>query len=46
MEQSVLKKLARELSDYGADIISGLAIGVDAISHEASLLGKERLLVF
>ncbi|RHQ99730.1 DNA-protecting protein DprA [Peptoclostridium sp. AF21-18] len=34
------KKLARELSDYGADIISGLAIGVDAISHEASLLGK------
>lgn len=34
------KKLARDLSDYGADIISGLAIGVDAISHEASLLGK------
>lgn len=34
------KKLARELSEYGADIISGLAIGVDAISHEASFLGK------
>lgn len=34
------KKISRELSEYGADIISGLAIGIDAISHEASLNGK------
>ena len=34
------KKIARELSSYGVDIISGLAIGIDAISHEATFLGS------
>lgn len=34
------KKIAKEISEYGIDIISGLAIGIDAIGHEASFCGK------
>ncbi|WP_300280004.1 DNA-processing protein DprA [Peptacetobacter sp.] len=34
------KKITRELSEYGINIISGLAIGIDAISHETALLGN------
>lgn len=34
------KKITKQLSEYGVDIISGLAIGIDAISHETSLLGN------
>ncbi len=36
------KKIAKELSDYGIPIISGLASGIDKISHESSLDNNNR----
>lgn len=34
------KSIARELSESGAVVVSGLALGIDAMSHEGALLGK------
>ena len=36
------KKIARELSNYNIPIISGLASGIDKISHESSLENNNR----
>lgn len=33
----VCEKLVRDLSDYGVDIISGLALGIDKIAHQTAL---------
>lgn len=35
--EKVTRKLARELAEQGIVIISGLALGVDALAHEAAL---------
>ena len=40
------KKLARELSDNGWVVISGLAEGCDALAHEGALAGKSQTWAF
>ncbi|MCK9438724.1 MAG: DNA-processing protein DprA [Patescibacteria group bacterium] len=38
--QRVVKNIITELSDSGLNIISGLAIGIDSLAHEESLLNN------
>ncbi|MBF1269189.1 MAG: DNA-processing protein DprA, partial [Oribacterium parvum] len=35
----VARTLAKELSEYGISIISGMAYGIDTAAHEGALLG-------
>ncbi|MDI3534741.1 MAG: processing protein [Thermosediminibacterales bacterium] len=38
----IAEKLARELSEYGITIVSGMAIGIDSCAHKGAISGNAR----